>query len=982
MSSNLHQTQKPNKFLVYINGVRIPATSVSVTSGIFSPIAASIEVPPHRLLSRIGSDDRLQVAVFYLDCWYYADNPQWALLFEGEVTGWSYANQGNSRSLSLSVASHLTLLTQLFFFFLSGNTAGTSKVAKPDREFPNQLNIKSRFPGSFFTQGVHKKQPIARPFDIIENIIAAVTGEYKEDQPSVKVSSEDIKEEVDRLNSLWNLQVASDTDRLVEQEARKALEGEAVTTEALARKKEEVRAKVQAEVDKRNREALSGIVQTYATKASDKNISDKSSVDLQTYAFRLQAAQTLKYRSGISKSITHTGFYARHMRLTRFLEHWVASPYVEGRPGYEDPVNGTLGGGVFPLLKAVNAKRLIKALVNQSGARFGENSSLWGFVSTLFSNLYYEVVEVMAPPSHTLDKYGLPYGPFRDPEISSDSATQWAANLASKKLRLGIGSFLTKPQTTFSLPPACNAIFPSMWSSIQLSEDYSRTPTRAYFSKSSAINKLTSGSKITGYAGNATRVGYPATVDGQIDRASRTGSSDTEFLVFPEEYYSGPRPMLRQLPDMFTEIHKVANSRRFGLEKEALDVQRKAGELYNASSIKSELVSRDIRASETRRAQGHSTHALLFMLAEHEFYKQKYTARQGQVNGSFNPYIVTGFPVAVFDNNSSGMHLLAVAQQVRHSLTDKGFYTSVDFTFARTFEDMFATMKADGCYLDSGPHDPIGEMQDIFQFMPAANTFYSVLFRRNEVPAQAEKGSGESSVSKVPLDSLIEKYAKGSGVMDYRTLMQWDRPTSTSRLIITRPLTEEEQRLPAFEDAPSNLTPAIFTDIPLKPKDEVKEIFDNTEMAMDYVSRPVCTLEDYIDFYAVAGRGKLNLDPLGRGRGIRVGPNDEKGTVPTYYSVIRQFIGGPGVEPGAKVAPTKDDGSTQTDLRIRVIGEGGELQEAIIVPVGSIATFADLPDSIKDWQSLLLDYTAEVESLTAQGGHSANPEILNRRAGS
>ena len=982
MSGNLQQSQKPNKFLVYVNGVRIPAISVSVTSGIFSPISASIEVPPHRLLSRVGADDRLQVAVFYLDCWYYADKPQWALLFEGEVTGWVYANQGTSRTLSLSVASHLTLLTQLFFFFLSGKSAGTSSMAKPDREFPNQLNIKSRFPGSFFTQGVHKKQPIARPFDIIENIIAAVTGEYKEEQPSVKVSSADIKEEVDRLNSLWNLQVASDTDRLVEQEARKALEGGPVTTESLASKKEEVRARVSAEVDKRNREVLTGIVQTYAVKASDNNVSEKSSVDLQTYAFRLKAAQTLKYRSGASKSVTHTGFYARHMRLTRFLEHWVASPYIEGRPGFDDPVNGVLGGGVFPLLKAVNAKRLLKALVNQSGAKFGENSSLWGFVSTLFSNLYYEVVEVMAPPSHTLDRYGLPYGPFRDQEVANGNSHQWAAALAIKKLRLGIGSFLTKPQTTFSLPPACNAIFPSMWSSLQFSEDYSRTPTRAYFSKSSSINKLTSGSKITGYAGNATRVGYPATVDGHIERASRTGSSDTEFLVFPEEYYSGPKPMIRQLPEMFTEIHKVANSRRFGLEKESLDVQRKAGDLYNASSIKSELVGRDIRASETRRAQGHSTHALLFMLAEHEFYKQKYTARQGQVNGSFNPYIVTGFPVAVFDNNSSGMHLLAVAQQVRHSLTDKGFYTSVDFTFARTFEEMFSSMKADGGYLDSGPHDPIGEMQDVFQFIPAANTFYSVLFRRNEVPARAENSIAGNKVSQVPLDSLISQYVKGSGVMDYRTLLQWDRPTSTSRLIITRPLLAEESQLPSFEDAPSNLKPAIFTDIPLKPRDEVKDLFDNTEMAMDYVSRPVCTLEDYIDFYAVAGRGKMNLDPIGRGRGIRVGAKDENGTVPTYYSIIRQFIGGPGVEPGARVAVTTDDGSTQTDLRVRVIGEDGELQEAIIVPVGNIASFADLPDSIKDWQALLLDYTAEVESLAAQGGHSANPDILNRRAGS
>jgi hypothetical protein len=418
------------------------------------------------------------------------------------------------------------------------------------------------------------------------------------------------------------------------------------------------------------------------------------------------------------------------------------------------------------------------------------------------------------------------------------------------------------------------------------------------------------------------------------------------------------------------------------LEKEDLEIQRKAGELYNASSIQSDRVSVDIRASESRRAQGHSTHALLYMLAEHEFYKQKYTARQGQVNGSFNPYVVAGFPIALFDNNASGMHLLAVAQQIRHTLTDKGFYTSVDFTFARTFEDMMATMKSDGGYLDAGPHDPIGELQDIFQYIPAANMYYSILFRRSEVPAQAEKGKGDKKVGLVPLDSLVASNVQGSGVMDYRTLLQWDKPSADSQVIMTRPLTEEERSLRAFEDLPEGTKPAIYTNTPLKPKNEVKDLFDSNDLAMDYVSRPVCTLEDYIDFYAVAGRGAYNLDPVGRGRGIRVGPSDQDKTVPTYYSVIRQFIGGPGVEPGSKIATKTDSGSTQETLRIKVIGANGELQDAVIVPVGDMATFADLPDSIKDWQSLLLDYTAEIESLSPQGSHSSDPEVLNRRGGS
>ena len=131
---------------------------------------------------------------------------------------------------------------------------------------------------------------------------------------------------------------------------------------------------------------------------------------------------------------------------------------------------------------------------------------------------------------------------------------------------------------------------------------------------------------------------------------------------------------------------------------------------------------------------------------------------------------------------------------------------------------------------------------------------------------------------------------------------------------------------------------------------------------MKYVSRPVCTLEEYIDFYAVAGRGKTNLDPIGRGRGVRIGATDEEGAVPTYYRIIRQFVGGPGIEPGS---------SAKKGLTLTVFGEAGDtgLQVDTVftdIPAGDEATFSDLPDSRKDWQKLLLDYASVVEGEAVQ----------------
>jgi len=165
--------------------------------------------------------------------------------------------------------------------------------------------------------------------------------------------------------------------------------------------------------------------------------------------------------------------------------------------------------------------------------------------------------------------------------------------------------------------------------------------------------------------------------------------------------------------------------------------------------------------------------------------------------------------------------------------------------------------------------------------------------------------------------------------------------------------------MPAFRDS---YDPEVTSTIQenkgrqLRPKSEVRSLLENHEHGMKYASRPVCTLEEYIDFYAVAGRGKTNLDPIGRGRGVRIGAHDEDGAVPKYYRIIRQFVGGPGIEPGS---------TAEVGLTLTVPGADentGLLAEMVFtdIPAGDEATFADLPDSRKDWQRLLLDYASVV----------------------
>jgi len=324
--------------------------------------------------------------------------------------------------------------------------------------------------------------------------------------------------------------------------------------------------------------------------------------------------------------------------------------------------------------------------------------------------------------------------------------------------------------------------------------------------------------------------------------------------------------------------------------------------------------------------------------------------------------VVPGFPMTILDSEAVGMHVQGHVLSVTHNFGARDATTSVQFSFGRTLNQVLVGAVADGGGLDTFPQDPVAEIQDSLQYIPTANLVYSILFRRNEISERAENGT--ETIRSIPIDSKFEELCPSPGVFDHRLVLQWGGFYNHygRRLALTRKLTPREEQLPAFSDYAADQIAPVEEHKPLVPKTEAKELFSDHDAAMRYVARPVCPLEHYIDFYRVAGRGKSNLDPLGRGRGVRIGAIEEAG-VPTYYSVIRQFVGGPGVEPGSELA---------SPLTLSVIDadEDGGATDAVFskLNVGYIANYADLPDSRRDWQRLLLEYVQAVLRPTALTG--------------
>ena len=212
------------RYLVYINGVRVPALGVRVTSGVFQPMEAELELAPHRLIARLGAEDRAQVAVFYLDSWYNEEIPNWCLLFEGHITGWSYTNRGDSRKFVFSVQSNLAVLTQLFLYFLSGESDSVGRKAKSDSDYPNQLKLRGKYPLQFFTAGLTSKKEMTRPFDIIENIIYAVLGEHRGKVRNLSGGS--VKAELGRLKIVLSANSEARAKRLAKRQVENAISSE------------------------------------------------------------------------------------------------------------------------------------------------------------------------------------------------------------------------------------------------------------------------------------------------------------------------------------------------------------------------------------------------------------------------------------------------------------------------------------------------------------------------------------------------------------------------------------------------------------------------------------------------------------------------------------------------------------------------------------------------------------------------------------
>lgn len=187
-------------YIVYMNGIEVPTKSVSQRYGVWQIPEMSIEMVADPVLTRLGAEDRIQVAVFDLDDVIPSNSketPQFRLFGEGEITGWGYTNTHHERSITFTAVNQFAIFTQLFVQFVTNVDDMLGYYTRPGKDVTVGANVTSEliFPYSLFTKGLvpprdthapstnastQNPDQINRPFDFLYNVVRCLTSQVPE----------------------------------------------------------------------------------------------------------------------------------------------------------------------------------------------------------------------------------------------------------------------------------------------------------------------------------------------------------------------------------------------------------------------------------------------------------------------------------------------------------------------------------------------------------------------------------------------------------------------------------------------------------------------------------------------------------------------------------------------------------------------------------------------------------------------------------
>jgi hypothetical protein len=786
-----HNNIERGSFIVYIAGVEVPVLEVTVSSGVWQFPEAVISMVPDVELVRLGREDRVPAAVFYLDTHYSedgtkAEEPEFRLLFDGEITGWEYRNTPMGRTMAFRAVAHAQVWTQWFQHFMttvedyatSYNYEGwTSGITTADVVFPFSL----------FKRNLIDGELIKKPYDFIENLFRFIC------TPN------------------------------------------ATTTTALS-----------------------------------------------------------------------VNFFAPWALRTSFKERWAPCPYVE----VED-VQGNFGGeGIFPILRAVQDTKVLKGILKHV-SDLGGKSSVWEYISNIFQILHYELILNPAPacvkydlakdtmggiPAVKETKSGSPRTITSGTISRVVPANSMSLTFTEGRDKVRLLNYVTSPNLQFCIPPMCNVIFPSMVTGYGMSENYLAQPTRILMNPSAmeAHNIITDRASIESVMANtALTTAYPEIARRSVELADSHPTRQVHgFIVYPEEYFKGPVPVIKHPPPHFTQMAKAYLQ----------DIRGPGGPA--PEFLYSNLVDETLGKFQLGQ--------LYDAYTKFEYHRARAANKRGTIDTLFNPYVVAGYPGVVFDLDDTGVHTTSTFVQVTHRLSAHEMKTSINYVNARTFGDFFEALAEDRKLVDKAtntvPNEfglteaenkalrKLREHRDYLHargtpLNPAEEASVEKIEQLARLYTRAQMGGQIDQINAAPLTTVLDvryRFQHGKRADEaYKRLFHRDEIGKAAAFDWTEYISvqggkkiKNDETLEVTTRDGNSLSekafayPGVKEDQHFVINPNMAKYAKDSRKALQHTSRPVCTLKEYVAFMGYNAQVKV------------VSSSGEGGKGASYYEEI------------------------------------------------------------------------------------------------
>jgi len=486
-------------------------------------------------------------------------------------------------------------------------------------------------------------------------------------------------------------------------------------------------------------------------------------------------------------------FFARWARKRNFQNRFVALPV------FEDTADKTKG--VFPILASIQDDSAMQTLAESLSTQVGDQGSMWDVLQYVFTKVYFEIAMLPTPPAYRVR--------ISDGYIQGIDSKVTVAGGEELTTPMRLGNYFVKPQMFFGVPPTCNVFFPTMIRGFEFGENYMAQPTRMYVSD----GLITGMMKDDAFVSAALTVGYPEIVNATL-REKLKGSTGTDertrvvgqmlntgknVLIYPEEFFKGPVVERMSLPSWFTIL----------MNKNKANKQTAA-------------------AAETGTAPAPAKLQDLFdTYVRYEYYRRRYEKRGGTLSLQWNPYVVPGFPCFIFDRRAAPLDCAGYVQSVSWSLSTTSMSTSVSFGYARTLqeflENTYTESQIFGTIMGAGPAEPLPTVRTIIQDPAQAETFYKGLFYGRSEWKRGNEAKPASALLHTLVGARLGDQVKSLEMTQYEgkeVSMDLDRGTDGK----------------------------FDFNVALEPLVATKHLFDDHEASMQYVARPICTMQEYIRF--------------------------------------------------------------------------------------------------------------------------------------